>query len=95
MPFYRVGNFMVHLKLAGKASRKPPAACRARQTWSNNGIAMHHCCGISTALCDWPVGDKTCDMPLCLEHATEVGPDRHYCPVHMAKHREANPELFP
>lgn len=34
-------------------------------------------------LCDWPMGrGKTCDLPLCDEHAREVGIDRHFCAVH-------------
>lgn len=36
----------------------------------------------------------TCDAPLCADHATEVGRDRHYCPRHLAEHRAAEPELF-
>jgi hypothetical protein len=37
------------------------------------------------ALCDWPVGGgRTCDKPLCLEHAHLVGANRHYCPRHLA-----------
>ena len=43
----------------------------------------------STHLCDWPIGDaKTCDMGMCEEHATEVGHDRHYCPVHVLMWRD-------
>lgn len=34
-------------------------------------------------LCDSPMGKgKTCDLPLCDEHAREVGENRHFCPVH-------------
>lgn len=32
------------------------------------------CASVGDFLCDFPVGDgKTCDMPLCESHATEVG----------------------
>lgn len=37
-------------------------------------------------LCDWPVGKgKTCDAPLCADHAHEVAPEVHYCPGHFAE----------
>lgn len=37
-------------------------------------------------LCDYPIGKgKTCDAPLCADHAHEVAPDVHYCPGHHAK----------
>ena len=47
-----------------------------------------HCatgCGdVGAYLCDYPVGEgKTCDKPLCSEHASEVAPDIHYCPGHF------------
>lgn len=56
------------------------------------------CGGVSRFLCDHPVGDgKTCDRPMCGEHATEVGPDRHYCLIHrLMVHavRGRTPDLF-
>lgn len=83
MPFFRVDNTMVHLKLGGPRNKRPQA-CRAPHRWLNRGVPMHECCGISTFLCDFAVDSEgnTCDMPLCPEHATEVGPDRHLCPTH-------------
>lgn len=40
----------------------------------------------STKLCDFPVGEgKTCDAPICDRHATSVGPNQDYCPVHKGK----------
>lgn len=39
--------------------------------------------------CDAPVGSGTCDKHLCAAHADEVGPDRHYCPMHAKAAREA------
>ena len=34
-------------------------------------------------LCDYPVGrGKTCDRNICACHATEIGPDLHYCETH-------------
>jgi hypothetical protein len=41
------------------------------------------CGAVGDNLCDWPMGrGKTCDLPLCDEHAREIGMDRHLCPVH-------------
>jgi len=41
-------------------------------------------------LCDHPVGSgKTCDLPLCRDHAQRVGPDYHLCPIHLAEFRGA------
>ena len=59
----------------------------------------NQCGQIAFHFCDWPMGDgKTCDAPLCVEHAIVQGPrpqmqlklvadddDRemiHFCPVH-------------
>lgn len=40
-------------------------------------------------LCDWPVGPgKTCDAPLCADHAHEVAPEVHYCPGHFAEYEK-------
>jgi hypothetical protein len=91
MPWYRCHGLMVHMKIAGKA----PAPCVARTTPDNPLVPSQRCFAISTALCDWPLSDgKTCDAPLCPEHATEVGKDRHYCPRHTAEHRASAPELW-
>lgn len=91
MPWYRVNGMAVHLKLSGKAAKNPPAPCCARVERDGKPV---RCCGISTILCDWPVGLGTCDAPLCPEHAHETARDRHLCPVHLAEHRAATPELF-
>lgn len=32
-------------------------------------------------LCDGPVGNRTCDAPICEAHRTNVGPDRDLCPL--------------
>ena len=45
--------------------------------------ADHRCNWVSDYLCDFPVGNnKTCDRPLCGDHAYEVAPDTHYCAPH-------------
>ena len=50
---------------------------------------------ISAYLCDWGTGERTtCDAPLCTEHATQVGPDRHLCPAHAARRGERQEGLF-
>jgi hypothetical protein len=36
----------------------------------------------SKYLCDWPVGDGTCDRHLCEKHRTNVGSQRDFCPTH-------------
>lgn len=90
MPFYiqKIDGKDVRVHLSG---RKLPAPCRA--IVERKGIKCY-CQGISSLLCDWPVGSGTCDMPLCAEHGTEVGKDRHYCPKHKAEADSAAPELF-
>lgn len=76
MPFYRFGKFSAHVRLSDRKRTPPP--CQAPHTWSGGSV----CCAMSSRQCDAPVGDGTCDMPLCEEHATRVGPDRDLCPKH-------------
>jgi hypothetical protein len=54
-------------------------------------------------LCDWKIGKhangrrKTCNAPICSEHALEVGPNKHLCPEHQKAWREwqaAHPSLL-
>jgi hypothetical protein len=44
------------------------------------------CSRVHTKLCDYPLGGikkgKSCDAPICDQHAREIGPDRHLCPPH-------------
>ncbi len=44
------------------------------------------CVKTSTKLCDFPIHGskkgKTCDPPMCDNHATSVGEDRDFCPPH-------------
>lgn len=47
------------------------------------------CAASSDYLCDYPVGDGvTCDLPLCASHASEIAPNLHYCPAHLALWKE-------
>ena len=87
MPFYRVGGTVMHLKLTGRKD-KHPKACPCEL-----GPGLGRCLAIATILCDYPVDGHTCDMPICEDHATEVGLDRHHCPRH-AKSEPPQSELF-
>lgn len=41
------------------------------------------CAAVGDFLCDYPVGDgKTCDRPMCDDHAHEIAPEIHYCDAH-------------
>ncbi|MEY5100128.1 MAG: hypothetical protein RJA36_2847 [Pseudomonadota bacterium] len=84
MPWYRINGMQVHLKLGGKAAKNPPAPCAARTAPDNPIVPQQR------YLCDFrlPSG-ATCDMPLCAEHATQIGPDRHLCPRHVGAGPEA------
>ena len=47
------------------------------------GAHCHRCAGVGDFLCDFPVGDgKTCDAPMCEQHAHEIGIELHYCQAH-------------
>ncbi len=42
-------------------------------------------------LCDWKVREKksgTCDAPICPQHAKQVGPDKHLCPLHQKAYED-------
>ncbi len=39
-------------------------------------------------LCDWKVAPgRTCDAPICGDHAFEAGPEKHLCPEHRESYR--------
>jgi hypothetical protein len=40
------------------------------------------CTTIHTLLCDFKVGGKTCDKPLCARHAVKIAREVDYCPDH-------------
>lgn len=94
MPFYRLGDSMMHVKFGGKLAKNPPAPCCARRDSKWVGKPEVRCMAMSAFLCDWPVDGGTCDAPLCEEHAHQVAADRHYCPRHRAEQLRAVPELF-
>lgn len=51
---------------------------------SSPGKELCFCCGQEMVkICDWPLDQGNCDRKLCKDHATEVGPDRDYCPEHF------------
>lgn len=81
MPTYRVNGMMVHIKMAKSKKHPPPAPCCARIELDGR---LQRCLAMSSILCDFPLeGGGTCDAPLCPDCATEVGPDRHYCQIHV------------
>ena len=53
-----------------------------------------HCHGVAGFACDYPVGGaRTCDEPLCDNHAVEVARNRHVCPAHERALRDEPFEL--
>jgi hypothetical protein len=41
-----------------------------------------------TRLCDWKMGEgKTCDRPICSDHAETVAPNKDLCPEHQEAYR--------
>lgn len=56
------------------------------------GVWMHgdqsevciRCQTFADFLCDYPTDGKTCDAPLCRDHAVKIGEELHLCPVHVA-----------
>ena len=50
------------------------------------GDHCRDCAGFGDYLCDYPVGEgKTCDAPLCDDHAREVASEVHYCSGHFSE----------
>lgn len=75
MPWYRndkLGYF--HMR-----GTKLPAPC-GEQLQLDGKLVV--CAYPSEFLCDGPRRDArgTCDRPLCVRHATQVGPNSHLCP---------------
>lgn len=94
MPWFRINGMNVHMKLGG-AKSKQPKPCVALIPALTHRAGTMHCRCISAFLCDWKVSDgRSCDAPLCADHAHQVGPDEHLCPIHLAANRTAEPELF-
>jgi hypothetical protein len=56
------------------------------------GPACAQCGAVSEVLCDFPIGEenRTCDKPLCLDCAPEVGVNKNYC----TEHNELGPGLL-
>lgn len=89
MPTYRVNGMLMHVKLAGPSSKHPKPCCARVPANPGPKTVSMRCCAISTTLCDWPLeGGGTCDAPLCNDHAQEIGPDRHLCPLHAPRQSE-------
>ncbi len=48
------------------------------------GAHCTECLAPGDNLCDYPVGEsKTCDRPMCDDHAKGVANDTHYCRDHF------------
>lgn len=51
---------------------------------SSRRCRVQGCTKEASLLCDGPpparAKRETCDLPICAEHAQEIGPDRHLCP---------------
>ncbi|WP_432262812.1 hypothetical protein [Cupriavidus sp. TMH.W2] len=64
----------------------------AGQTFFICGELGQHCAdcaAVGAFLCDYPVGEgKTCDRPMCADHAHEIGHELHYCAAHHQMWRE-------
>jgi hypothetical protein len=87
MPWYRMHGALVHLHMGRAAAKKAPAPCCARIASNVGGKPEVRCMAISSFLCDWKLEDgRTCDAPLCPDHAHEMGPDKHLCGMHFALH---------
>lgn len=70
------------------SSREPNVGSRVF-VCGNLGDHCAECMAVGDLLCDFPVGDgKTCDRPMCANHAHEIGPDLHYCQAHYAMWQE-------
>lgn len=83
MPTYRVNGMLMHIRMTNTKKRPAPAPCCARIEIAGR---PQRCRAMSTILCDFPLeGGGTCDAPLCPDHATEVGHDRHYCQIHTKR----------
>ena len=89
--FYRTedGRGTMHVYFGRKSGPLPCAAPPLEGDDLNLGA---YCSRMGGKLCDAPVGGRlrdlagkplTCDMPLCVKHATHVdGKDLDYCPRH-------------
>lgn len=103
MPFYRMDfgdgkTGVVHLNL-GRRRGSPP--CVAPRLETDDPAAGAKCGRMSVALCDFvvgkrvemgdPMGDRTCDAPVCERHRTTIGPNRDHCWRHAKQ--QALPEL--
>jgi hypothetical protein len=74
-----MGKGFVHVKMTNTKKHPAPKPCAASIELDGK---RQRCCAMAGKLCDFAVEGGTCDAPLCDEHAHEVGPDRHYCPIH-------------
>ena len=80
MPTYRTPHGFMHIKMTNTKKHPAPAPCCARIQIEGRNV---RCMAMSTKLCDFKLDDgRTCDAPLCDEHAHDMGKDRHLCGLH-------------
>lgn len=72
----------MHLQGSGKGG--PPSTCGALALPGDNIANNRILCGrMGGRLCDAPMpGGKTCDLPICNEHAFSGGENVDFCPYH-------------
>ena len=57
-----------------------------RPRWRRCGVL--DCRRWAKYACDGTTGARSCDMPLCADHAKPIGPDAHLCPAHQEAQRQ-------
>ena len=65
--------------------------CEGMKVFLHGDLGPHctDCAAPSDVLCDYPVGDgKTCDRPMCGDHAYHVSTDTDYCRDHFIMWQE-------
>lgn len=67
---------MAHINFgSGKRAKKAPPACGFDVMVKGQRV---RCMAMTCVLCDWP----GCDVPMCEQHALNIGPDLDVCPTH-------------
>lgn len=88
MPFFKLGDTVVHVKMAKQRRRYCCAAL---------GPGAGNCNAAASILCDHlaPGQRRRCSAPLCEDHAVTIGKDLHYCPRHSIDAPPKQEEMFP
>ncbi len=90
-----LGQLVDECKAAGLDMEEPKPHERDRVVDEGGGVVFmcgreskaphcYECQDFGDLLCDWPAGKgKTCDLPMCEDHAHDLGGDKHLCEVHF------------